>query len=115
MALLMKKNKKNIHSIYLPYFYTRGAIDIEASQSIKTDIKTEFYDCRTTSQKYLGSLRLMDFVSQAFSKKTKPLFDYIHKYIEVINEEQNGNLNRLVLLPRQNSPAKTSPHHHTIS
>ena len=68
MALLMKKNKKNIHSIYLAYFYTRGAIHIEASQSIKTDIKTEFYDCRTTSQKYFGSLRLMDFVSQAFSK-----------------------------------------------
>ena len=66
----------------------------------------------------------MDFVSQAFSKnrvlqQKKMLFDYIHKYIhdtiEVINEEQNGNLNRLVLLPRQSSPVKTSPHHHTIS
>ena len=31
-------------------------------------MKTEFYDCRTTSQKYFGSLRLIDFVSQAFSK-----------------------------------------------
>ena len=92
----MKKDKKYIHSIYLVYFYTRAAIHIEASRSITTDMKTEFYDCRTTSQKYFGSLRLMDFVSQAFSKnlvfqQKKMLFDYIHKYIhdtiKVINEE----------------------------
>ena len=68
IACLMKKDKKYIHSIYLVYFYTRAAIHIEASESITTNMKTEFYDCRTTSQKYFGSLRLIDFVSQAFSK-----------------------------------------------
>ena len=68
VAYEKKINKKYIHSIYLVYFYTRAAIHIGASWSIKTDMKTEFYDCRTTSKKYLGSLRLMDFVSQAFGK-----------------------------------------------
>ena len=120
IALLMKKIKnKSIFIQFNLFFFTQGLQYILRllSRSIKTDMKTEFYDCKTTSQKYLGSLHLMDFVSQVFSKnrvlqQKKMLFDYIHKYIhdtiEVINEEQNDNLKRLVLLPRQSKPVHTT-------